>query len=148
MKNYTFIKPYKTTIGSKDANALLIGAVPFQEINFKIGDKINGSAFGGDDTNRVVETRIGNAYFNIPPEYLKEEAENQLAVKPTTDAVKQQNLNLASRVDVMTQEDKFYEMLGIKKTYGGWGIQSRPLGRLLVAVVLVGGYFAYKKFKK
>jgi hypothetical protein len=71
-----------------------------------------------------------------------------IAVKPTTDEVKQQNLNLASRGDVMTQEDKFYEMLGIKKTYGGWGIQSRPLGRLLVAGVLVAGYFAYKKFKK
>jgi hypothetical protein len=69
-----------------------------------------------------------------------------IVVKPTTDEVKQQSLNLASRG--MTQEDKFYEMLGIKKTYGGWGIQSRPLGRLLVLVVLVGGYFAYKKFKK
>ena len=72
-----------------------------------------------------------------------------IAVKPTTDEVKQQNLNLASRGDVMTQEDKFYEMLGIKKTpSGSIGIQSRPLGRLLVAVVLVAGYFAYKKFKK
>ena len=70
-------------------------------------------------------------------------------VKPTTDGVKQQNLNLAIRGDVMTQEDKFYEMFGIKKTRSGdIGIQSRPLGRLLVAVVLVGGYFAYKKFKK
>jgi hypothetical protein len=77
-------------------------------------------------------------------------AENQsIAFKPTTDEVKQQNLNLASRGDVMTQEDKFYEMLGIKKTpSGSIGIQSRPLGRLLVAVVLVAGYFAYKKFKK
>jgi hypothetical protein len=35
-KNYTFIKPFKTTIGSKDADALLKGATPFQEINFKI----------------------------------------------------------------------------------------------------------------
>jgi hypothetical protein len=40
MKNYTFIKPFKTTIGSKDVDARLIGAVPFQEINFKIGDKV------------------------------------------------------------------------------------------------------------
>jgi hypothetical protein len=72
-----------------------------------------------------------------------------VSVKPTTDEVKKQNLNLASRVDVMTQEDKFYEMFGIKKSRSGdIGIQSRPLGRLLVAVVLVGGYFAYKKFKK
>ena len=67
MANYTFIKPFKTTIGSKDANAVLMGATPFQEINFKIGDKINGSPFGGVDTNRVIETRVGNANINIPP---------------------------------------------------------------------------------
>ena len=72
-----------------------------------------------------------------------------IVVKPTTDGVKQQNLNLAIGGDVMTQEDKFYEMFGIKKSRSGdIGIQSRPLGRLLVAVVLVAGYFAYKKFKK
>ena len=69
-------------------------------------------------------------------------------VKPTTDEVKQQNL-LAGGNNTLTAEDKFYEMLGIKKTDGsGWGLQSRPVGRLLVAVVLVAGYFAYKKFKK
>jgi hypothetical protein len=50
--------------------------------------------------------------------------------------------------DVLNAEDKFYEMLGIKKTNGGWGIQSRPLGRILVGVILVAGYFAYNKFKK
>ena len=78
------------------------------------------------------------------------QSQNQpIVVKPTTDGVKQQNLNLAIRGDVMTQEDKFYEMFGIKKSRSGdIGIQSRPLGRLLVAVVLIGGYFAYKKFKK
>ena len=80
MKNYTFIKPYKTTIGSKDADAILKGASPFQEINFKIGDKINGSPFGGVDTNRVVETRVGNVNLNIPPEYLKEEANVSRAI--------------------------------------------------------------------
>jgi len=74
MKKYTFIKPYKTIIGSKDADAILKGASPFQEINFKVGDKINGSPFEGVDTNRVVETRVGNVNLNIPPEYLKEEA--------------------------------------------------------------------------
>jgi len=68
--------------------------------------------------------------------------------KPTSEAVKQQNLLAPLKVE-LTTEDKFYEMLGIKKTDGsGWGLQSRPVGRLLVAVVLVGGYFAYKKFKK
>jgi hypothetical protein len=150
MKNYTFIKPYKTTIGSKDADALLMGASPFQEINFKIGDKINGTPFGGVDTNRVVETRVGNVNLNIPPEYLKEEAVNQpVSVKPTTKDVKQQNLQLEKIGDVLTAEDKFYESLGIKyHNTHMFGRPSRTKGRLLVAVVLVAGYFAYKKFKK
>ena len=75
-------------------------------------------------------------------------AENQLAVAPTSEIVKQQNILKMQNMNVLTAEDKFYQMLGIKKTSGGMGIQSRPLGRLLVAVVLVAGYFAYKKFKK
>jgi hypothetical protein len=53
-----------------------------------------------------------------------------------------------NKSEPLTAEDKFYESLGIKKSSGGWGIQSRPMGRILVAVVLVAGYFAYKKFKK
>ena len=139
MKNYTFIKPFKTTIGSKDANALLMGATPFQEINFKIGDKINGSQFGGVDTNRVIETRVGNANINIPPEYLKEEAENKTVVNAPKE-VAYSSVNLSS-------EEKFYESLGIKSK-GGWSFTVKAKGRLLVAVVLVAGYFAYKKFKK
>jgi hypothetical protein len=71
-----------------------------------------------------------------------------ILVKPTTEEVKQQNLLVRNRGNSLTTEDKFYEMLGIKKTNGGWGIQSRPLGRILVGVILVAGYFAYKKFKK
>ena len=142
MKNYTFIKPYKTTIGSKDVDALLIGAVPFQEINFKIGDKIIGSVFGGADTNRVVETRVGNANLNIPLEYLKEESVNQPIVNETV------------KLGVIKQdaEDKFYEKLGIQTQSGGFmsgkGLDSKIKGRALILVVLVAGYFAYKKFKK
>ncbi len=69
-----------------------------------------------------------------------------LSVKPTSESVKQ--LNLLVGGNTLTAEDKFYESLGIKKSSGGWGIQSRPIGRILVAVVLVAGYFAYKKYKK
>ena len=127
MKNYTFIKPYKTTIGSKDADALLKGATPFQEINFKIGDKIIGSPFGGGDTNKVVETRVGNANLNIPPEYLKEEAVNQ----PTSNA---------QTVTEELQTKKQESILG--KISGSYG------QNLIIALVLIAGYFAYKKFKK
>jgi len=48
-------------------------------------------------------------------------------------------------------EDKFYEKLGIETQSGGFmsgRLDSKLKGRFLVAVVLVGGYFAYKKFKK
>ena len=70
-----------------------------------------------------------------------------IAVKPTSEIINQQNL--LGGGTTLTTEDKFYEMIGIKKTDGtGWGLQSRPVGRLLVAVILVAGYFAYKKFKK
>jgi hypothetical protein len=134
MKNYTFIKPYKTTIGSKDADAILKGASPFQEINFKIGDKINGLPFGGVDTNRVVETRVGNVNLNIPPEYLKEEAVNQPVVNAPTKEVLSQD-----------KEDNFYRSLGF--TTSGM-IKPKVKGRFFVAVVLVAGYFAYKKYKK
>jgi len=42
-------------------------------------------------------------------------------------------------------EEKFYESLGLKSSMF-FTLKSK--GRLLVAVVLIAGYFAYKKFKK
>lgn len=51
--------------------------------------------------------------------------------------------------DVLTAEDKFYEKLGIKyNNTHMFGVASRRKGRFLVVVLLVAGYFAYKKFKK
>ena len=47
----------------------------------------------------------------------------------------------------LSSEEKFYESLGLKDK-GGLTLPLKSKGRLLVAVVLVGGYFAYKKFKK
>jgi hypothetical protein len=61
-------------------------------------------------------------------------------------SVKQQNLKVG---DVLTAEDKFYEKLGIKyHNTHMFGVYSRMKGRFYLAVVLVAGYFAYKKFKK
>lgn len=119
MKNYTFIKPFKTTIGSKDADALSIGAVPFKEINFQIGDKIIGSPFGGLDTSRVVETRIGNAYLNIPLEYLKEEV------------VKQPIVNAPVNVP-STKKQTFLEKNQNK----------------IIAIGVPLGFYAFSKYKK
>jgi hypothetical protein len=47
----------------------------------------------------------------------------------------------------LSSEEKFYESLGLKDK-GGLTLPLKSKGRLLVAVVLVAGYFAYKKFKK
>jgi hypothetical protein len=42
-------------------------------------------------------------------------------------------------------EEKFYNSLGIKRSMF---FDAKVKGRFLVIVVLVAGYFAYKKFKK
>ena len=47
----------------------------------------------------------------------------------------------------LSPEEKFYESLGIISK-GGYSPTVKAKGRFLVAVVLVAGYFAYKKFKK
>jgi hypothetical protein len=47
----------------------------------------------------------------------------------------------------LSPEEKFYQSLGIT-TKGGYDATIKAKGRLLVAGVLVAGYFAYKKFKK
>ena len=47
----------------------------------------------------------------------------------------------------LSSEEKFYESLGLKDK-GGLTLPLKSKGRLLVALVLVAGYFAYKKFKK
>jgi hypothetical protein len=77
-------------------------------------------------------------------------AEMQKITKQLEEAKANQSQQNSLKIgENLTVEDKFYEMIGIKKTDGsGWGLQSRPVGRLLVLVALVGGYFAYKKYKK
>ena len=66
-------------------------------------------------------------------------AENQTVVNAPKE-VAYSSVNLSS-------EEKFYESLGLKDK-GGLTLPLKSKGRLLVAVVLVAGYFAYKKFKK
>jgi hypothetical protein len=73
-----------------------------------------------------------------------------IEVKPTNEVVntpiKVENLQSSKAINL---EDKFYELIGIKyKPKNDFGLNSTTSGRLLVAVVLVAGYFAYKKFKK
>ncbi len=69
------------------------------------------------------------------------DAKNQLA--------QQQALLLTKSNERLTAEDKLYEKLGIKyHNTHMFGVASRMKGRFLLALVLIGGYIAYKKFKK
>jgi hypothetical protein len=57
-----------------------------------------------------------------------------------------QEQSIVSNVIVnLSPEEKFYQSLGLKSSMFS---TVKAKGRLLVAVVLVAGYFAYKKFKK
>jgi len=67
-------------------------------------------------------------------------AENQPVENAPKNEVAYSSVNLSP-------EEKFYESLGLKNK-GGLTLPLKSKGRLLVAVVLVAGYFAYKKFKK
>jgi len=65
-----------------------------------------------------------------------------------TDLQEQSNNNRAIPILVkpnLSPEEKFYQSLGLKSSMFS---PLKSKGRLLVVVVLVGGYFAYKKFKK
>jgi hypothetical protein len=65
-------------------------------------------------------------------------AENQPVVNAPAKEVAYQSVNLSP-------EEKFYESLGLKSSMFS---PLKSKGRLLVLVVLVAGYFAYKKFNK
>jgi hypothetical protein len=67
-------------------------------------------------------------------------AENQPVENAPKNEVAYSSVNLSP-------EEKFYESLGLKNKRG-LTLPLKSKGRLLVAVVLVAGYFAYKKFKK
>lgn len=60
----------------------------------------------------------------------------------------QQAVLQAKSFEKLTAEDRLYEKLGIKyHNTHMFGVASRLKGRLLLAVILIGTYFAYKKIK-
>ena len=140
------IKDYKYTIkGNPSAPIGQIGGASREDITFtfKAGQIVEGYI---SDKNEI-QVRVGNNFAIIPKEnweFVNKEqnATNQsISVKPPTEIV-----NLSPSAN-LSSEEKFYQSLGLKDR-GGWSPTAKAKGRFLVAVVLVAGYFAYKKFKK
>jgi hypothetical protein len=119
-------------------------------VNNPSGGSVDGGGAKPFDWSGISKNILNNQGFpdNSNVKNTRQQAILQ-AQKDLLDIEKNKQFLLSTnKSEPLTAEDKFYESLGIKKSSGGWGIQSRPMGRLLVAVVLVAGYFAYKKFKK
>jgi hypothetical protein len=117
----------------------MIGCAP-NTIDFKKGDALTGLSLTLSEDKKQVISNMGNFKIGIPVEnltILNDDGTPELAgtvtIPPPTK---------------LTAEDKFYEKLGIKYSDSGWGIKSRPMGRILVLGVLIASYLAYKKFNK
>jgi hypothetical protein len=123
---------------------------PFAE--YKIGDVLEVKTFPNTQQSEppkflVIDEKLGSPKYGFggrgSEPFFKEikddvQTINTIAVKQISDSkIGNKTLNI---------EEKFYESLGIK-TEGGYDWTVKAKGRLLVAVTLVAGYFAYKKFK-
>jgi hypothetical protein len=95
--------------------------------------------------------RASDVYLqnNVKPPTEKQRLEEEQRIKIAEMQQWTKEAQALKQGDTLTAEDKFYEKLGIKyHNTHMFGRPSRTKGRLLVALALVAGYFAYKKFKK
>jgi hypothetical protein len=124
-------------------------AKPYTKIPFDI-TKINIKDIIGDTSSTKVLCKDGTFGYDTSSSNAKYDnsktcinnggrAENQTVVN--------EQKEVAYSSENLSPEEKFYKSLGIKSR-GGWSPTVKAKGRFYLAVVLVGGYFAYKKFKK
>jgi hypothetical protein len=120
------------------------------KIKFKKGDIVDGfimpNQFQSEPPSYLIITdkTKSDAMFRFANggrgfkgyDFIEKIQENQQVVNET--------VNLSPVVN-LSPEEKFYQSLGLKSSMFS---PLKSKGRLLIAVVLVGGYFAYKKFKK
>ena len=139
-----FIKDYILTVNNPNCKEGMVGCQPSNTQNFKSGQVVSGGIGGGSLDTKNFYIGYGNYTNPIPLEYIK------VLNDDGTPASKTNSNSLLKPIENinMTAEDKLYEKLGIKFTNSGWGLKSRPMGRLLVLGVLIASYFAYKKFNK
>lgn len=122
---YTFIKQYKTTVGDKNVNPNLVGSIPYQELVFNSGDKIEGEPVKLNPS--LIRVRKGNIFLEIPNEYFS--LNNlKLPLSVTNPELFKQNLE---KIDAETKK---------MRTVG----TLLTLAKLSVAPI---GLYAFSKFK-
>lgn len=107
-----------------------------------------GSFVTKDSNGNIVETKPTSTWFS---EFIKSNTGvvggSDFAPKPQKPN-QQQAVLQAKSFEKLTAEDRLYEKLGIKyHNTHMFGVASRLKGRLLLAVILISTYFAYKKIK-
>jgi hypothetical protein len=122
MENYKFIKDYTYKTGSSCPEGML-GCMP-DTIIFKKDDILGGLTNNLSKDGKTVTSFRGNFSYIIPIEYLISTEENQPVINAPAPPTK-------------SSGDAFFPKLA--------GAYNQ---NLIIAVVLVAGYFAYKKFKK
>jgi hypothetical protein len=112
-----FIKDYTLTVNNPDCTKEMVGCQPSRTINFKLGQVVSGGVRGGSLDSKNFYIDYGNYTNPIPLEYIKVLNDDGTLITNPT-------------ADVAPQT-----FLQKNKT------------NLLIAGVLVLGYFAYKKYK-
>ena len=136
MENFTL--PYKGKVLEKtfDKGVIVIGNLSnYDRQNLFVVQETIAKDTIDKDTKQPF---TGMVYFVIDPTKLeKVEAENQTTINAPDEVL--------DKYAGEDKEEKFWRNLGIKRDDF---FKAKVKGRLYLAVVLVAGYFAYKKYKK
>ena len=125
LKDFSFI--YSTSDGSDGSNM----------VNYKKDQVVFPFAKGLANEKRILEPAF------------KEALDKGVLVPQKMAQQKLLQQQLQQGIEQLTLEDKFYEKLGIKyHNTHMFGVASRMKGRFYLGLLLIAGYFAYKKFKK
>jgi hypothetical protein len=106
------------------------------------------SQYAGDFGSKIMSGEIKLEDLKFKPANIQKPVQTNFNQQQ---ALLDAQLQLAQQktIEQLTLEDKFYEKLGIKyHNTHMFGVASRMKGRFYLGLLLIAGYFAYKKFKK
>jgi hypothetical protein len=135
-KTVKIIKDYSYTIkGDPSAPIGQIGGASREDItfSFKVGQIVEGYIF---DLGKEIQVRVGNYSAIIPKENWELVNKEEIAKIQMEYALAKANENAQSKSPTKSGSSVFRKLAGAYNQ------------NLIIAVVLVAGYFAYKKFKK